>query len=320
MEITMLKNKKVVLGTGGAGFIGSNVCSALLNRNCHVICMDNLFCSTLKNIQCFSHNPDFEFIEHDITQPFSFYVDEIYNFACPASPKYYQKDPIYTMKTNVIGVLNILELATQHHAKILQASTSEVYGDALQHPQQEDYWGNVNPVGIRSCYDEGKRAAESLCVDYYRQYKTKVKIARIFNCYGPGMQMDDGRAICNFIVQALQHKDITIYGTGAQTRSFCYIDDLVRGLLALMETPVKITGPINLGTSEEITINELAMHILKLCETNVTCKYMALPTDDPKQRQPDISLAKKVLQWQPVIKLDKGLEKTIAYFKDLLAI
>ena len=311
-------SKKTVLVTGGAGFLGSNLCWDLLKRDFHVICMDNFFTGSTRNIEPFLQNPDFEFIRHDVTVPYSFYVDEIFNLACPASPPHYQADPISTFKTSIFGALNALELADKWHAKVFQSSTSEVYGDALVHPQTEDYWGNVNCNGIRSCYDEGKRGAETLFCDYHRQHGTRIKIVRIFNTYGPNMNPDDGRVVSNFIIQALKGEDITIYGDGTQTRSFCYVDDLIRGFQYLMDTPDEIIGPVNLGNPGEFTMLELAQKVIEKTKSSSKLVFKALPQDDPKQRRPDISLAEKKLNWKPEIMLDEGLDRTIEYFRKIV--
>ena len=311
-------SKKTVLVTGGAGFVGSHLCRALLERGNRVICMDNFFTGRMSNIQALRSNPDFEVIVHDVVQPYSFYVDEIYNLACPASPPHYQRDPIATYKTSVLGAVNALDLADKWHAKVFQASTSEVYGDALVHPQPESYWGNVNPDGIRSCYDEGKRGAETLFFDYHRQHGTRIKIVRIFNTYGPYMNPEDGRVVSNFIMQALQNKDITVYGTGNQTRSFCYVSDLIRGFLCLMDSSDDITGPVNMGNPGEFTMLELAHTVIDLTGSSSKIVFMPLPGDDPKQRRPDISLANKLFGWKPEIMLEEGLKKTISYFKNIL--
>ncbi|MEP2977911.1 MAG: UDP-glucuronic acid decarboxylase family protein [Lentilitoribacter sp.] len=312
-----ISDTKRILVAGGAGFLGSHLCARLLNEGHEVICVDN-FCSGVKdNIKHKLGNPNFDLIQHDITMPLYLDVDEIYNLACPASPIHYQSDPIQTTKTSVIGALNLLGLAKRVNAKILQASTSEVYGDPLEHPQQEDYWGHVNPNGIRSCYDEGKRCAETLFLDYHRQHGLKIKIVRIFNTYGPNMHPEDGRVVSNFIVQALSGSDLTIYGDGLQTRSFCYVDDLIDGFIRMMSTPDDVLGPINLGNPDEFTITELADAVLKKVDSNSKLVFNPLPQDDPKQRQPDIRLAKKILDWEPKIKLDDGLNKTISYFKEL---
>lgn len=309
--------KKKILVTGGAGFIGSNLCKSLLDENCHVICLDNLYSGSMDNIKQFSNNNNFEFIKHDVTLPIDIKIDEIYNFACPASPVSYQNNAIKTIKTCVIGAINMLELAIKYDAKIMQASTSEIYGDPTEHPQKESYWGNVNTIGIRSCYDEGKRAAETLMMDYHRQKHARIKIIRIFNTYGPYMQKNDGRVISNFIVQAINNKDITIYGDGSQTRSFCYIDDLINAIIKTMKTEDLFTGPINLGNPDEYTIKELAQKIITLTNSKSKIIFKPLPQDDPKKRKPDISLAKVNLNWQPNIKLDEGLNKTIAYFQKI---
>ncbi|MCL1912251.1 MAG: SDR family oxidoreductase [Leptospirales bacterium] len=308
---------KRVLVTGGAGFIGSHLCERLLQTGAEVLCADNLFCSTKENIYHLLQNPRFEFIRHDITFPLYVEVDEIYNLACPASPIHYQRDPVSTLKTSVHGAINMLGLSKRLKVKILQSSTSEVYGDPQEHPQTEQYWGNVNPIGIRSCYDEGKRAAECLFFDYHRQYALPIKVVRIFNTYGPRMHPNDGRVVSNFIVQALQGKNITIYGDGSQTRSFCYVDDLVTGLIAMMDTTASdFTGPINIGNPDEFTIAELARLIIKLTGSASRLEYRELPQDDPIRRKPDISLAKSVLNWSPSVFLEEGLKKTIKYFRD----
>ncbi len=306
---------KTVLVTGGAGFLGSHLCKALLDRGNHVICMDNFFTGRMKNIESLKSNPHFEVIIHDVIQPYSFYVDEIFNLACPASPPHYQRDPIATYKTSIFGALNALELADKWNAKVFQSSTSEVYGDALVHPQPESYWGNVNPHGIRSCYDEGKRGAETLFFDYHRQHGTKIKVVRIFNTYGPHMNPEDGRVVSNFIMQALRGQDITIYGDGKQTRSFCYVDDLIRGFLCLMDSDDSVTGPVNMGNPGEFTMLELAQKVIELTGTTSKLVFKPLPGDDPKQRRPDISLAKKLFAWEPEVALEEGLKRTIAYFK-----
>ena len=307
---------KKALITGGAGFIGRNLCKRLLLQGYKVIAVDNLYTGNLKNIEEFREDKNFEFINHDITIPLKIEVDEIYNLACPASPIHYQKDPIFTFKTSVIGTLNMLELAKASNAKILHASTSEVYGDPLQHPQKESYWGNVNPVGIRSCYDEGKRAAECLCADYFRAFNMDIKIVRIFNTYGPFMDPKDGRVVSNFIVSAIKNKEITIYGDGKQTRSFQYVSDLIEGIIAYMNLNEIFIGPINLGNPDEFTILELAEKIKCLIpksKSNLT--FNPLPEDDPKRRRPNIDLASEKLSWSPKIPLEEGLKKTIEYFK-----
>lgn len=307
-----------ILVTGGAGFIGSHLCDRLVNQGHHVLCVDNYFTGSIHNISHLLDFKNFEIIRQDICFPLYVEVDQIYNLACPASPKYYQHDPIQTMKTSVIGSYNMLGLAKRTGAKILQASTSEVYGDPLQHPQPESYWGNVNPIGIRSCYDEGKRAAETLFMDYHRQHNVRIKIMRIFNTYGPRMAEDDGRVVSNFIVQALRGEDITIYGNGNQTRSFCYIDDLLDAMMILMNTDDNITGPINVGNPTEFTMFELACKVIELTCSRSNIAYKALPQDDPKQRRPDISDAISVLKWSPVVDLEDGLMKTVDYFNGRL--
>ncbi len=311
--------KKTVLVTGGAGFLGSHLCKALLDRGNHVICMDNFFTGRMKNIEVLKSNPDFDVMIHDVIQPYSFYVDEIFNLACPASPPHYQRDPIATYKTSIFGALNALELADKWNAKVFQSSTSEVYGDALVHPQPETYWGNVNPHGIRSCYDEGKRGAETLFFDFHRQHGTKIKVVRIFNTYGPHMNPEDGRVVSNFIMQALRGEDITIYGDGKQTRSFCYVDDLIRGFLCLMDSDDSVTGPVNMGNPGEFTMLELAQKVIALTGSKSKLVYQPLPGDDPKQRRPDITLAGKLFGWKPEVMLDEGLKRTIEYFKSQLA-
>ena len=310
---------KRILVTGGAGFIGSHLCERLLNEGNEVICLDNLFSSRKSNIVPFLHQPFFEFIRHDVTIPYYVEVDEIFNLACPASPINYQHDAIQTIKTSVMGAINMLGLAKRLNVNILQASTSEVYGDPEVHPQDESYWGNVNPIGPRSCYDEGKRCAESLFVNYHKQNNVKIKIIRIFNTYGPRMELNDGRVISNFIIQALQGKDITIYGDGQQTRSFQYVDDLVEGMLRMMKTPGDFTGPVNIGNPKEFTMLELAEMILDLTGSQSKIVHLPLPKDDPVQRQPDIRLAKRVLDgWEPKVQLKEGLQKTIDYFDQIL--
>jgi len=312
--------KKRILVTGGAGFIGSYLCEKLLNKGNEVICVDNFFTGNKQNIIHLLDNPYFEIIRHDIT--FSLYVevDEIYNLACPASPVYYSFDPIQTTKTSVMGAINMLGLAKRLKIKILQASTSEVYGDPEVHPQTENYRGNVNPIGPRACYDEGKRCAETLFFDYHRQLNTKIKVIRIFNTYGPKMQPDDGRVISNFIVQALKNEDITIYGDGSQTRSFCYVDDLVEGIIKMMNSRDDFIGPVNLGNPTEYSILELAKKIIKLTNSKSKIIYKPLPEDDPKRRQPDITKAKKILKWKPNLELKEGLKKTIIWFKDKIGL
>ena len=310
--------RKTVLVTGGAGFVGSHLCKALLDRGDHVVCIDNFISGRLSNIEPLKKNPEFDLLIHDVTEPYNFYVDEIFNLACPASPIFYQRDPIATYKTTVLGAINALDLALRWNAKIFQASTSEVYGDALVHPQPESYWGNVNPHGVRSCYDEGKRGAESLFFDYYRKHNMRIKVARIFNTYGPNMNVDDGRVVSNFIIQALQNRDITVYGDGKQTRSFCYVDDLIRGMLALMDSDDSVTGPVNLGNPGEFTMLELADKVLSQTKSTSKLVFMPLPGDDPRVRRPDITLAGKLLGWRPEIPLDEGLRRTIEYFKGIL--
>ena len=305
--------------TGGAGFLGSNLCQKLLNLKCYVICIDNFYTGQRKNVQKLLDNKNFKLVEHDIVYPLplDLMVDEIYNLACPASPQKYQKDPIYTTKINVFGILNVLEVAKRCGAKILQASTSEVYGEPQVNPQFESYRGNVNTIGIRSCYDEGKRCAESIVFDYNRQYGVKTKVIRIFNTYGPNMDTEDGRVISNFIVQALNNKNITVYGDGSQTRSLCYVDDLIEGMVRMMDSKDEILGPINIGNPEEYTILEIARKIIGLTSSNSNIIYEDLPKDDPTQRKPDISLAKEILKWEPLISVDDGILKTIEYFKNL---
>lgn len=315
-----IRSRKRVLVTGGSGFIGSHLCTRLIDSGCDVLCLDNLYSGEKDNIAHLLNSPYFEFVRHDVTFPFYAEVDEIYNLACPASPIHYQHDPVQTTKTSVHGAINMLGLAKRTGAKILQASTSEVYGDPEIHPQTEGYWGNVNPIGIRSCYDEGKRCAETLFMDYHRQHKVKIKIVRIFNTYGPRMHPNDGRVVSNFIVQALQEQDITIYGDGSQTRSFCYVDDLVRGLMLMMESDDSIIGPINLGNPVEQTIKELSSQIVNLVGSNSKVTFEDIPQDDPKRRQPDISEAQKTLQWTPTCELKAGLSQTIEYFRGKLSL
>jgi UDP-glucuronate decarboxylase len=313
------KQMKRVLITGGAGFIGSHLCERLLNEGNEVVCLDNYFTGSKRNIVHLMDNPYFEIIRHDVTHPYFIEVDEIYNLACPASPVHYQYNPIKTIKTSVMGAINMLGLAKRIKAKILQASTSEVYGDPLIHPQVESYWGNVNPIGIRSCYDEGKRCAESLFVNYERQNGVRIKVIRIFNTYGPRMHPQDGRVVSNFIVQALKGEDITIFGDGEQTRSFQYVDDLVEGMIRMMGTRDEFEGPVNIGNPNEFTMLELAEKVLEITGSKSKLVFLPLPADDPTQRQPDISLAKKELDgWEPEIQLEDGLKKTIEYFDDLL--
>ncbi len=308
---------KKILITGGAGFLGSHLCEKLLTKNHEVICVDNCFTGSKKNIAHLLSNPNFEFIRHDVTFPLYLEVDEIYNLACPASPVHYQYDPVQTTKTSVHGAINMLGLARRCGAKIFQASTSEVYGDPVVHPQVESYWGNVNPIGTRACYDEGKRCAETLFFDYYRQHNLNIRVARIFNTYGPRMLPNDGRVVSNFIVQALSNKDITIYGDGSQTRSFCYVDDLINAFIQFMNLDEPFPGPMNLGNPGEFTILELANEIKSLVNSNSKIILRPLPQDDPKQRQPDITLAKAKLNWEPKIALKEGLIKTIHYFEQL---
>lgn len=310
--------KKRILVTGGAGFLGSNLCEKLLSKGHEVICLDNFFTGRKENIVHLISNPFFEVVRHDVTMPYFIEVDEIYNLACPASPIQYQFNAIKTIKTSVMGAINMLGLAKRIKAKILQASTSEVYGDPEVHPQKEDYWGHVNPIGTRSCYDEGKRCAESLFFNYHRQNNVRIKVLRIFNTYGPKMDQNDGRVISNFIIQALNNKDITIYGDGSQTRSFCYVNDLLDGMIKFMETGDKLNGPLNMGNPVEFTIKELAEIVVKLTGSKSKLIYKPLPEDDPLQRQPDISLAKKELNWEPNIALEEGLIKTIEYFKSVI--
>jgi len=307
-----------ILVTGGAGFLGSHLCAKLIAAGHEVLCVDNFYTGRRTNLAVLLQHPALEVMRHDICFPLYVEVDEIYNLACPASPVHYQFDPVQTTKTSVHGSINMLGLAKRVKAKILQASTSEVYGDPQVHPQPETYWGHVNPVGLRSCYDEGKRCAETLFFDYYRQHRVKIKVARIFNTYGPHMHPQDGRVISNFIVQALQGEELTVYGKGEQTRSFCYVDDLIDGLIALMQTPDEVVGPINLGNPGEYTILELAEMILKLTGGRSKIVFKPLPQDDPKQRQPDITVARNTLGWEPKVSLSEGLERTVAYFRTLL--
>ena len=314
-----MQRPKRVLVTGGAGFLGSFLCERLLAEGHEVACVDNFFTGSRQNVAHLTANPSFEIIRHDVTFPLYVEVDEIYNLACPASPIHYQHDPVQTTKTSVHGAINMLGLAKRVHAKILQASTSEVYGSPEVHPQPEGYWGRVNPIGPRSCYDEGKRCAETLFFDYWRQHALRIKVARIFNTYGPRMRPDDGRVVSNFIVQALQNEPITVYGTGEQTRSFCYVDDLIDGLIGLMQTSDDITGPVNLGNPVEFTMRELASLVVELTGSRSEIRFQPLPVDDPKQRQPDIGYAKDLIGWQPSIDLPEGLARTIAYFEGVLA-
>lgn len=310
--------RKKILVTGGAGFLGSHLCKRLIAEGNDVLCVDNLFTGTKDNILDLMDNPYFEFMRHDVTFPLYVEVDEIYNLACPASPVHYQYDPIQTTKTSVHGAINMLGLARRVHARIFQASTSEVYGDPKVHPQSEDYWGHVNTVGIRSCYDEGKRCAETLFFDYHRQLGLDIKVGRIFNTYGPNMHPADGRVVSNFIVQALSNKPITVYGDGSQTRSFCYVDDLIEAFVRLMATPEGFTGPVNIGNPGEFTIRELAEKVIEFTGSSSELIFEDLPSDDPMQRCPDISLAKKEMDWEPKVALDEGLKKTIPYFDELL--
>ena len=309
--------RKRVLVTGGAGFLGSFLCERLLAENCDVACVDNFYTGTKRNIVHLLNNPYFELIRHDITFPLYLEVDEIYNFACPASPIHYQNDPVQTTKVNVHGSINMLGLAKRTKAKILQASTSEVYGDPTVHPQTEGYWGNVNCIGIRSCYDEGKRCAETLFFDYYRQHKLNIRVVRIFNTYGPRMHPNDGRVVSNFILQALRNEDLTVYGDGNQTRSFCYVDDMIEGVIRMMNAPDDFTGPVNLGNPVEYRIIELAEKIVRLTKSRSKIIFKPLPEDDPQQRKPDIEMAKAKLQWKPKKQLEDGLEQTIDYFRSL---
>lgn len=310
---------KSILVTGGAGFIGSHLCEKLLQAGNEVICADNFFTGNKENIRHLLPDPHFELIRHDIVHPLFLEVDEIYNLACPASPIHYQYNPVKTIKTNVLGSVHMLGLAKRVKAKILQASTSEIYGNPGVHPQPETYWGNVNPIGLRSCYDEGKRCAETLFFDYHRQNNVKIKVVRIFNTYGPRMHPNDGRVVSNFIVQALKNKDITVYGDGGQTRSFCFVDDMVKGIMAMMDTPDNFIGPVNLGNPVEFTILQLAQKVIELTNSKSQIIYHALPADDPERRKPDISLAQKELDWNPNTPLEEGLKKTIAYFDAILS-
>jgi UDP-glucuronate decarboxylase len=311
--------QKRVLITGGSGFLGSHLCEHLLAKNANILCLDNFFTGSRSNIEHLIGDKRFEFVRHDVTFPYYVEVDEIYNLACPASPVHYQHDPVQTTKTSVHGAINMLGLAKRVKAKILQASTSEVYGDPNVHPQTEDYWGHVNPIGQRSCYDEGKRCAETLFFDYWRQHRLRIKVARIFNTYGPRMHPNDGRVVSNFIVQALLGRDITVYGDGNQTRSFCYVDDLIEGLVRLMDTTDSVTGPVNIGNPTEFSIQELATMIIDMTGSRSRIVHRALPNDDPRQRRPDISRANDLLSWVPNTPLKEGLTKTIAYFDRLLA-
>ena len=314
----MLHHQKRILVTGGAGFLGSHLCDRLIHEGHDVLCLDNFFTGTKQNILHLMQNPNFELIRHDLAFPIFLEVDEIYNLACPASPIHYQHNPVKTVKTNVLGSINMLGLAKRVHAKILQASTSEVYGDPTVHPQTESYWGNVNTIGIRSCYDEGKRCAETLFFDYHRQNHVNIRVVRIFNTYGPRMHPNDGRVVSNFIVQALKNQDITVYGDGSQTRSFCYVDDLIDGMVRMMNGDDEFVGPVNLGNPTEFTILELAEKIIQLTASKSRIVFRPLPQDDPLQRQPNISLAKEKLQWEPGTALNEGLQSTIAFFKTIL--
>ena len=318
MSGSAMHPRKRILVTGGAGFIGSFLCEALLARGKEVLCVDNFFTSSRGNVEHLLNHKCFELLRHDVTFPLYVEVDEIYNLACPASPIHYQRDPVQTTKTSVHGAINVLGLAKRLKAKILQASTSEVYGDPVEHPQTESYWGNVNPIGVRACYDEGKRCAETLFFDYHRQHRLRIKVARIFNTYGPRMHPHDGRVVSNFIMQSLRNEPITIYGAGTQTRSFCYVDDLVDGLIRLMESADAVTGPINLGNPAEFTILELAEKVIALSGSRSKITFRPLPPDDPLQRQPDISQAKAVLDWTPKVPVEKGLLNTIVYFEQLI--
>ena len=311
-------NRKRVLVTGGAGFVGAHLCEHLVRDGCDVLCVDNFYSGTKDNIAHLIGNPHFELMRHDVTFPLYVEVDQIYNLACPASPIHYQRDPVQTTKTSVHGAINMLGLAKRVKAKILQASTSEVYGDPEMHPQHEGYWGHVNPIGLRSCYDEGKRCAETLFFDYYRQHGLEIRVMRIFNTYGPKMHPNDGRVVSNFIVQALTNKDITIYGDGSQTRSFQYVDDLIKAMVLLMENKEGFTGPVNIGNPGEFTMLELAEMVLKLTGSSSKLRFLPLPQDDPRQRKPDITLAKEKLGWEPAVKLEVGLEKTIEYFRRIV--
>jgi UDP-glucuronate decarboxylase len=311
-----IANKKRILVTGGAGFLGSHLCERLLGEGNEVLCVDNFYSGARENVLHLLVHPNFELVRHDVTFPLHVEVDEIYNLACPASPVHYQRDPAQTTKTSVYGAINMLGLAKRLGARIFQASTSEVYGDPLAHPQTESYWGNVNPIGIRSCYDEGKRCAETLFFDYWRQHQLKIKVARIFNTYGPRMHPNDGRVVSNFIVQALRGEPITIYGDGSQTRSFCYVDDLIEGFIRLMGSSNEVVGPVNLGNPSEFTMLELAQAVVRLTNSDSKLCFMPLPSDDPRQRKPDIGLARRELGWQPTIELEQGLARTIAYFEE----
>lgn len=309
---------KKILVTGGAGFLGSHLCERLLNEGNEVLCVDNFYTGNKSNILPFISNPHFELMRHDVTFPLYVEVDEIYNLACPASPVHYQHDPVQTTKTSVHGAINMLGLAKRTRAKILQASTSEVYGDPEVHPQPESYWGKVNPIGFRSCYDEGKRCAETLFFDYHRQHNLRIKVIRIFNTYGPRMHPNDGRVVSNFIVQALRNEPITIYGNGTQSRSFCYVDDLIDGMIKAMNSPDEFTGPVNIGNPEEFTMLQLAQQIIAMTESKSELIFMPLPSDDPRQRKPAITLAQEALSWEPIVSLPQGLRKTIDHFKEII--
>jgi UDP-glucuronate decarboxylase len=311
------KSKKRILVTGGAGFLGSHLCDRLVARGDDVLCVDNFYTGSRSNVAHLLNKSNFELMRHDVTFPLYVEVDEIYNLACPASPVHYQHDPVQTTKTSVHGAINMLGLAKRCKAKILQASTSEVYGDPEVHPQQESYWGRVNPIGIRSCYDEGKRCAETLFFDYHRQHQLRIKVVRIFNTYGPRMHPDDGRVVSNFIMQALQGKDITLYGDGGQTRSFCYVDDLLEAMIRMMDSPDEFTGPVNIGNPGEFSMRELAEQVIALTGTKSKIVHLPMPADDPRQRKPDLTLARQMLDWSPTIPLNEGLQKTIAYFTQL---
>ena len=319
MNVNVKSSQKRILVTGGAGFLGSHLCQRLIELDFHVLCLDNLYTGSLENIQLLEGNSNFEFIEHNVQVPIDIKVDGIFNLACPASPVHYQRNPVETIKTSVLGAINLLELAKKYNCRVFQASTSEVYGDPSTSPQSEDYWGNVNPIGIRSCYDEGKRAAETLFMDYFRNFGVDIRIARIFNTYGPKMAQNDGRVVSNFIVQALKGENITIYGDGNQTRSLCYVDDLISGFIKFYEQ-TKVRGPMNLGNPDPLTMNELAQEVIDLCSSKSVVVYEKLPLDDPLRREPDISLATKYLNWSPAIGRREGLQRTIEYFKKVLAL
>ncbi|MCF2523890.1 UDP-glucuronic acid decarboxylase family protein [Bradyrhizobium sp. G127] len=315
----MIHSSKRIMVTGGAGFLGSHLCEKLLEDGHDVLCVDNFFTGSRRNVAPLMGDPNFELMRHDVTFPLYVEVDEIYNLACPASPIHYQFDPVQTTKTSVHGAINMLGLAKRVRARIFQASTSEVYGDPAEHPQREEYWGNVNPIGFRSCYDEGKRCAETLFFDYHRQHHLRIKVARIFNTYGPRMHPNDGRVVSNFIVQALRGEEISIYGDGSQSRAFCYVDDMIDGFVRMMDTPDSVTGPVNLGNPSEFTIRELAERVIDLTGSSSKISYKPLPHDDPRQRCPDISKARELLNWQPVTSLNEGLLKTINYFENQLS-